>query len=401
MANNTFLPYGRQLVDENDIKSVERVLKSDYLTTGSATDEFEARLAETTGAKYAICVSSGTAALHLSAVLLGLGPGDVVVVPTITFVATANVARHVGADVVFSDVDPETGLMRPEDLIHALKRAEGKARAVFPVHLAGQCADMSEIAEIAKRNKLAIVEDASHAIGTTHKIGDEKSMVGSCANSDMTIFSFHSVKTIAMGEGGAVTTNDKSFADRLKRLRSHGVERTSTSFKNVDLAFTEKGVPNPWYYEMQELGFNYRLSDIHCALGLSQLTKLDEFVSRRRHLVRLYDKAIKEMGLIIRPLGRSPDCDPAWHLYIALIDFGVANTTRARMMLNLRQLGIGTQVHYIPVHRQPYYKNANLLNLPGAETYYKKCLSLPLFPGMDDTDVERVCKGIQSLFSLD
>lgn len=395
-----FLPYGRHSIDEADIRAVEQILNSDFLTTGSMTPEFEAKLAVKTAAKHAVCVSSGTAALHLAALSLGLEAGDIVIVPTITFLATANAQRYVGADVVFADVDPNTGLMGPDHLVQALERAAGKAKAVFPVHLAGQCADMAGISEIAKKHNLAIIEDASHALGAHYHNNNKDCQIGSCADSDMTVFSFHPVKTITMGEGGAITTNDGALAERLKRLRSHGVERSAAAFVNDDLAFTKNIEVNPWYYEMQELGFNYRASDIHCALGASQLKKLDTFVARRSHLSHLYDHTLAALSPVVRPLGRVPDCDPAWHLYVVLIDFEAAGISRASLMNQLRKLGIGTQVHYIPVHKQPYYLNTNTPNLPGAQAYYERCLSLPLFPSMADEDVGLVVEALTSVLGI-
>jgi UDP-4-amino-4,6-dideoxy-N-acetyl-beta-L-altrosamine transaminase len=398
--NLPFLPYGMHTIDVDDVRAVEAVLKSEILTTGPQVEVFENKLAMKTNAYHAISVSSGTAALHVAALSLGLGPGDVVIVPTITFLATANAARYVGADVIFADVDPDTGLMRPGDLIQALERAGEHVKAVFPMHHAGQCADMPGISEIARAHDLAIIEDASHALGTSYRNSNSVCRVGDCAYSDMTIFSFHPVKTIAMGEGGAITTNDGSHAERLKRLRSHGMERSADAFMNEDMAFTENGETNPWYYEMQELGFNYRASDIHCALGASQLDKLEAFVARRRHLSGLYDTALAALAPIVRPLGRVSDCDPAWHLYVALIDFEAAKISRAQLMTRLREQNIGTQVHYIPVHKQPYYRDVNTPDLPGAQNYYQSCLSLPLSPAIADDDVRRVCDALASELNI-
>jgi UDP-4-amino-4,6-dideoxy-N-acetyl-beta-L-altrosamine transaminase len=395
-----FLPYGRHSIDDADIQAVVQILKSDFLTTGPMTSKFEAKLAVKTAAKHAVCVSSGTAALHLAALSLELKAGDIVIVPTITFLATANAPRYVGASVVFADVDPNTGLMGPGHLTQALERAAGKAKAIFPVHLAGQCADMASISEIARKHNLAIIEDASHALGAHYRNGNTDCLIGGCTDSDMTVFSFHPVKSIAMGEGGAITTNDGPRAERLKRLRSHGMERSAAAFKNDALAFTENGGANPWYYEMQELGFNYRASDIHCALGASQLKKLDAFVARRNHLSDLYNHTLAALSPIVRPLGRVPECYPAWHLYVTLIDFEAAGISRANLMERLRDLGIGTQVHYIPVHKQPYYQNTNTPNLPGAQSYYDRCLSLPLFPGMEDSDVGRVCDALANELNI-
>lgn len=398
MSNHLpFLPYGRHTIDDADIQAVVQTLKSDFLTTGPMTSTFEGKLAAKTNAKHAICVSSGTAALHLASLSLKLEADDIVIVPTITFLATANAQHYVGAHVLFADVDPNTGLMGPDHLTQALDRAAGKAKAVFPVHLAGQPSNMASISEIARKQNLAIIEDASHALGASYRNGNEDCLIGGCTDSDMTVFSFHPVKSIAMGEGGAITTNDGPLAKRLKRLRSHGMERSALAFKNNNLAFTENLKANPWYYEMQELGFNYRASDIHCALGASQLEKLDAFVTRRGNLCDLYDHALATLSPLVKPLGRVPGCNPAWHLYVALIDFKTVGISRANVMERLHKKGIGTQVHYIPVHEQPYYQNVSTSYLPGAQAYYDRCLSLPLFPGMADEDVGRVVDALSSV----
>ncbi len=389
--SETFLPYGRHGIDEDDIAAVAQVLRGDFLTTGPAVDGFEEKLAGITGVKFAVSCSSGTAALHLATLAMGLGPGDLAVVPSITFLATANAVRYVGADVVFCDVDPDTGLMRPQDLEHAIAEHGGAIKAVLPVHLAGQSPDMKGIAAIARRHGITIIEDACHALGATYGATGGDGPVGGCRDSDMAMFSFHPVKTIAMGEGGAVTTNDPVLAARLGDLRSHGMTRDAARFTNSDMAFDETGEPNPWYYEMPEIGFNYRASDIHCALGLSQLGKLDRFVARRRRLAARYDELLTPLAPRIKPLGRMPGCRPAWHLYVALIDFAAAGIDRGALMRRLKDQGIGTQVHYIPVHTQPYYRDLyGKIDLPGAEKYYARCLSLPLFPGMADDDPDRV-----------
>jgi UDP-4-amino-4,6-dideoxy-N-acetyl-beta-L-altrosamine transaminase len=383
-----FLPYGRQLVDDDDVAAVANVLRGDYLTTGPTAEAFEAALKERTGAAHAVSCSSGTAALHMAMLALGLGPGDAAIVPTITFLATANAARFVGADVVFADVDPDSGLMRPADLRDAADRANGRAKVVLPVHLAGQVPAMAEIQEIARKHGLAVVEDACHALGSTYGNGVA---VGACAHADMAAFSFHPVKAIAMGEGGAVTTNDGKLAAALRLLRNHGMTREAATFVNGDMAFDDADDANPWYYEMQAVGFNYRASDIHCALGLSQIKKLDDFVARRRALARSYDTLLAPLAPLVRPLKRTAGDVPAWHLYVALIDFAKAGLSRARLMRTLRDRNIGTQVHYIPVHAQPYYRRLyGERTLPGAEAYYKRCLTLPLHAGMTDDDAARV-----------
>lgn len=404
-ARPTLLPYGRHGIGEDDIAAVVGVLRGDWLTTGPAVAAFETSLAQRTGARHAASCSSGTAALHLAAMALGLGPGDAVVVPTMTFLATANAARYVGAEVVFSDVDPETGLMRPEDLEAALDRAaktpDLTVKAVFPVHLNGQCADMEGLAEITKARGLAMVEDACHALGATCRLGGgETATTGDCRHSDMAVFSFHPVKTVAMGEGGAVTTNDDALQERLLRFRNHGMVRDAGAFEHKEMAFDAAGdgddAANPWYYEMPELGFNYRASDIHCALGASQLAKLDGFVAKRRALAAQYDDLLAPLSPMARPISRATYCDPAWHLYVALIDFAAAGISRAALMKQLRDQGVGTQVHYIPVHEQPYYRNRyGAFALPGADAYYAHALSLPLFAAMESGDVQRVVENLK------
>ncbi len=387
-----FLPYGRQSIGEDDIAAVAAVLRGDWLTTGPAVQQFEKALAAKVGARFAASCSSGTAALHLAAMALGLGPGDRVVVPAMTFLATANAARYVGAEVVFADVDADSGLMTAATLEAALHGASN-VRAVFPVHLNGQCADMTALGGIAARAGLKIVEDASHALGAIEASSGKPA--GSCGHSDMTIFSFHPVKTVAMGEGGAVTTDDAGLYERVTRFRNHGMVHDESRMENRGFAIDSNGALNPWYYEMPEPGFNYRASDIHCALGLSQLGKLDAFVARRRELSSRYDAALAPLGPLVRAIARTPFAAPAWHLYVVLIDFAAAGISRGKLMERLRADGIGTQVHYLPLHLQPYYRRRyGDLDLPGARAYYERALSLPLFPAMADADVERVAAAL-------
>ena len=391
-AERPFLPYGRHSIDEDDVAAVVATLKSGWLTTGPAVTAFEEAFAEKVGARFAVACSSGTAGLHLAALALGLGEGAAAVVPTLTFLATANAARYVGAEVVFADVDPESGLMTETNLEAALQGADGHARkAVFPVHMNGQSANMAAIAKTAKKHGLAVVEDACHAIGTSYEVDGELVPVGACRHSDMAVFSLHPVKTIAMGEGGLVTTNDEGLYQRLRCLRSHGMTWDSAQFQCRDWAFDRGGEANPWYYEMDEPGFNYRASDIHCALGLSQLGKLESFVSTRLALAARYDALLRPLEPLVRPIRRVAGCRPAWHLYVVLIDFEAAGVDRATVMRHLHAAGIGTQVHYMPVHRQPYYlRRYGEQRHPGAEAYYAKCLSLPLFVGMSSADQERI-----------
>ena len=397
-ASGPFLPYGRQQIDDDDIAAVVAVLEGDWLTTGPAVAAFESAFAEFTGARYAVACSSGTAGLHLAALALGLGPGDAVVVPTMTFLATANAARYVGADVTFADVDVGTGMADRVSLEAALERTYRGVKAIFPVHLNGQCVDMEMVAALAAEHGLAVVEDACHALGTTYRGGNggaEDIRVGSCRHGDMAVFSLHPVKVITTGEGGVVTTNDAGLHRRLVALRNHGMTRELDEFTYPDQAFDEGGRANPWYYEMAEPGFNYRASDIHCALGLSQLGKLDGFIAARRALAGRYDEALRRLAPLVRPIEKAAHCDPAWHIYVAAIDFAAAGVSRATLMTALREAGIGSQVHYLPVHRQPYYRRLyGEITLRGADAYYQSCLTLPLFVAMADADVERVVEAL-------
>lgn len=383
-----FLPYGRQSIGEDDIAAVAEALRADMLTTGPLVDAFERDFAAATGAAHAIACNSGTAALHLAALALELQPGDAAIVPTLTFLATANAVRYTGAEVVFADVDADTGLLTPATFEAAIARAEGKRlRAVFPVHLNGQLCDMPAIEAIARRHGLAVVEDACHALGLPR--------VGAAGHGGMACFSTHPVKAIATGEGGVVTTGDAKAAATLRRMRSHGMVREPAAFENRDLAF-DGNAPNPWYYEMPEPGWNYRLPDVLCALGISQLRKLDAFFARRLEIAARYDALLASLAPALRPIPRTRP--HGWHLYAVLIDFAALGTTRARFMTALRQQGIGTQVHYLPVHRQPYYvRRYGECALPGADAYYARCLSIPFFPAMNDADVERVAEALAKL----
>ncbi|QCO19980.1 UDP-4-amino-4,6-dideoxy-N-acetyl-beta-L-altrosamine transaminase (plasmid) [Azospirillum brasilense] len=400
-----FLPYGRQDVDQADIDAVTAVLRGDWLTQGPTVEAFERALCERTGAAHAVSCANGTAALHLAALALGLGPGDAVVVPAVTFLATANAARYVGAEVAFADVDPDTGLMGPEQAEAAMERAARagwRVRALAPVHFAGQTTDMAGLGALAARHGLAVIEDACHAIGSVDVTPDGRSLpVGSNSFGTLTAFSFHPVKTIAAGEGGAVTTNDADLAARLRRFRNHGMERDPAGFEDREAAFAADGTANPWYYEMAEPGFNHRLTDIHSALALSQLARLDRFVERRRHLMDLYAERLAPLAPLVRPAARVPWCRPAWHLCAVRIDFAAAGRTRAQVMADLRARSIGSQVHYIPVHRQPYWqKRCGRLSLPGADAHYARTLSLPLYPAMADSDVDRVVGALAETLGL-
>ncbi|MGE3147532.1 MAG: UDP-4-amino-4,6-dideoxy-N-acetyl-beta-L-altrosamine transaminase [Pseudorhodoplanes sp.] len=384
----SFLPYGRQTIEDDDVAAVALALRGDFLTTGPAVAEFEAAFAKASGAKHAVACNSGTAALHLAVLALDLRPGDVAIVPTLTFLATANVVRMAGADVLFADVDPDTGLMTADTFTDALRKAkDGTVKAALPVHLNGQLCDMPALAAIADTRGLALVEDACHALGLPD--------VGATRHSRMACFSTHPVKAIATGEGGVVTTSDAAAAERMRGLRSHGMVRRPADFVHRDLAFDDNQ-PNPWYYEMQEIGWNYRMPDVLCALGVSQLKKLDRFFRRRLELVALYDRLLAPLAPALRPVPH--DKPHGWHLYAVLIDFKRLGTTRAQLMQALRGRGIGTQVHYLPVHRQPYYvERYGDIALPGADAYYERCLSLPFFASMTDDDVHRVVDALAPL----
>ncbi|WP_282611377.1 UDP-4-amino-4,6-dideoxy-N-acetyl-beta-L-altrosamine transaminase [Pelagibius sp. Alg239-R121] len=396
------IPYGRQSIDEDDIAAVAEVLRGDFLTGGPAVGRFEAALAETVTAPHAIACANGTAALHLAVLALDLGPGDVVVVPSVTFLATANVVRFVGAEVLFADVDPDSGLLTAETLRTALARADDPSlvRAAIPVHLNGQACDMGEIASVAAEYGFALIEDACHALGGAYAADGKRALVGAAPLSAMACFSFHPVKAIAMGEGGAVTTRDPELARRVARLRSHGMTREPGAFSQQDEARDPEGRTNPWYYEMAEPGFNYRACDLQCALGESQLRKLGAFLARRRTLAARYDTLLASLANVVRPVPRLSSADDGWHLYPVLIDFPALGLSRAEVMTRLKDAGIGTQVHYIPVHRQPYYRGLYPgLSLPGGDAYYERCLSLPLFPAMNDNDVDTVVNALAGILT--
>ncbi|HEY5007475.1 MAG TPA: UDP-4-amino-4,6-dideoxy-N-acetyl-beta-L-altrosamine transaminase [Caulobacteraceae bacterium] len=389
-----FLPYGRQTIEDDDVAAVVEALRADYLTTGPRVEAFEAAFAEAVGARHAVACSSGTAALHLAMLALDLKAEEAVIAPAITFAATANCARYQDAKVVFADVDPDTGLMTPATFEAALGRLDGRAlAAVLPVHLGGASVDLPGIKGLA--GGAPLVEDACHALGTTMSFGNIPEQVGDGRHGAMACFSFHPVKTITTAEGGMVTTNDQRLAERLRLFRSHGIVRDPAQFRDPPAE------PQPWLYEMQALGYNYRLPDLLCALGLSQLAKLPRFAMRRRALAIRYWSLLARLSPVVRAVAPPPGCDPALHLFIILIDFAAAGLSRAEVMAGLAARGIGSQVHYIPVHRQPYYRDRyGDLDLPGADAYYARCLSLPLYPGMTENDPDRVVEALAEVLGL-
>jgi UDP-4-amino-4,6-dideoxy-N-acetyl-beta-L-altrosamine transaminase len=392
--------YGRQWIDEEDINAVIDVLKGDWITQGPKIDEFEKALANYCGAKYAVAVNSGTAALHLACLAAGIKEGDEVITTPITFVASANCVVYCGGIPVFADINKDTYNIDPSEI---RKKITSKTKAVIPVDFAGLPCDMEAIRKIADEHDLIIIEDACHALGAEWKDSNGRwHKTGSCSYSDMTVFSFHPVKHITTGEGGAVLTNNAELYEKLLSLREHGIIRNPEKFINKDLAFSlnpESLIlnPNSWYYEIHELGFNYRITDIQCALGLSQLKKLDMFLAKRRSIASAYSQAFKDIELVTTP-AEPEDKKPAYHIYVLQIDFERLGKTRADVMNKLRASGIGTQVHYIPIHLQPYYRNNfgyRKGDYPAAEEYYDKALSIPIYPKMNDAEIKRVINSVK------
>lgn len=380
------LGYGRQSIDRADVDAVVAVLQGDFLTQGPAVERFEAALAERVGARHAVAVSNGTAALHLACLAAGIGSGDVGLTSAITFAASANCLLYAGAEAGFVDIDPETLGMSVAALRQALA-ARPEIKALIPVDFGGLAGNAAAIHALAGHR--VVIEDGAQAFGATYESGQP---VGCGAYSQMTIFSFHPVKSITTGEGGAVVTNDAELAHRLRMLRSHGMERDPARFVAHDA--TEDGRVKPWFHEQQMLGFNYRMTDLQAALGLSQLAKLDGFLRRRRAIAARYDAAFGSLPHVRLPQSAPADrARSALHLYLALFDFEALGTTRTAFMTRLKAAGVGSQVHYIPVYRHPYYARRYAVDpgaFPVAERYYGSCLSLPLFPGMTDEDVEHV-----------
>lgn len=387
------IPYGRHYIDEADVEAVVDVLRHGSLTQGPRIAEFEETVARYVGAKYAVAVSSGTAALHLACLAANVGPGDNVITTPNTFVASANCALYVGAIPQFADIDAGTLNLDSQCLAAKCKELK-KVRAIIPVHFAGLPCDMPSIRAIADKHGSIVIEDAAHALGASYPGGAK---VGSCTYSHMTVFSFHPVKVIAAGEGGMITTNDEQLYRRLLRLRSHGINKGEDPLIRQEDA-CEQGEVKRWYYEMQEMGFNYRLTDIQSVLALSQLQKLGEFIERRLKLAQTYDAAFADLSKA-RPTQINGRTLSAHHLYVLQIDFDGLGLSRTRFMSALRQEGIGTQVHYIPVVAHPYYRSLGYKpdHFPVTQKYYKQALSIPLYYALTDSEQAQVIGAIRHL----
>lgn len=374
-----YIPYGHQAIEEDDIQAVVEVLRSDYLTTGPAITEFENKVAEYTGTKYAVAVSNGTAALHVACLAAGIGPGDEVITTPITFAASANCVLYCGGTPVFADIDPRTYNIDPEDIERKITE---KTKAIIPVHFAGQSCDMDAIHKIAKKYNLIVIEDGAHALGAEYK----GTKIGGL--SDMTTFSFHPVKPITTGEGGMIMTNDAKLYERLKLFHTHGITREESLMK-------PKGEnEGAWYYQQIELGYNYRMTDIQAALGCNQMKKLDRFIEKRRIIAQQYDEAFEAVEEIVTPY-QMLGTNSGWHLYV----IQVPREKRKIIFDTLRQKGIGVNVHYIPVYKHPYYQKHGYGDVccPNAEALYERIISLPIYPGLTEEDQNYVIKMILSI----
>ena len=377
------IPYGRQDITEDDVEAVVSTLRSDFLTQGPVVPRFEKVVSDHVGATHAIAVNSATSALHIACLALGLGPGDWLWTSPITFVASANCALYCGASVGFVDIDPDTYNLSIEDLERRLEAAEREGRLpkiVVPVHLCGQSCDMSAIADLAKHYQFRVIEDASHAIGGKYRNG----LVGNCRYSDITIFSFHPVKIVTTAEGGMALTNDEALAAKMALLRSHGITR--------DPSQMDQDPEGAWYYQQIDLGFNYRMTEMQAALGVSQMDRIETYVARRHAIARRYDALLQDMP-VVRPM-QTADAYSAYHLY----PVRVPRADRLRVFERLREAGIGVNVHYIPVHLQPYYRAMGFEpgDYPEAERYYAEAISLPLYPTMSEAQQDQVVAALRS-----
>lgn len=375
-----FIPYGRQYIDEEDIQAVVEVLKSDYITTGPKIEELEKSITEYTGAKYAVAVSSGTAALHAACFAAGIGPGDEVITTPMTFAASANCILYMEAKPVFADIDSNTYNI---DLRDIERKINGKTRAIIPVHYTGQPCDMDEIMKIAKKYGLTVIEDGAHALGAEYK-GRKIGTIGS-----MTTFSFHPVKHITTGEGGAITTDDSVLYEKLLLFRTHGITKAK------DIMNRNEG---PWFCEQQYLGFNYRMTDIQAALGVSQMKKLESFLEKRKSYAALYNKLLESLEGVTRPY-QADYASSAWHLYVIKLNLSNLTVGRKEVFEELRNRNIGVNVHYIPVYYHPYYKGIGYEKglCPVAEDLYEAIITLPLYPAMEIDDIYYIVENLRDI----
>lgn len=377
------IPYATQWISEEDIAAVAEVLRGDWLTQGLKVDEFEQRVADYCGARFAVAVSNGTAALHLAALAAGFREGDEVITSPMTFAASANCILYCGARPVFADIDPRTCCLDPAEAAHLLS---ARTRGIIPVHFAGHPCSMQALYEMAQRSDLVIIEDGAHALGASYLWNGKTFREGCCAHSHMTIFSFHAVKHLTTGEGGMITTNDEKLYGKLRLLRSHGITR--------DPSVMECRSEGDWYYEMLDLGFNYRITDFQCALGISQLARLDAFLARRREIAARYSEAFSRMPRVVTPFV-APDVEPAFHLYVVRLE----GIDRKEAFERLRERGIDVNVHYRPVYMNPYYRKLGYAGTlcPHAEKAYAQTLTLPLYPRMTDGDVDHVIRAVEDV----
>ena len=382
------IPYGKQDINQQDIDAVVEVLKSDFLTQGPQVPRFEKKIIEVAKSQYAVAVNSATSALHIACLALGVGKGDIVWTSPITFVASANCALYCGASIDFVDIDPDTYNLSPTELEKKLKKAKQEnclPKVVIPVHLAGQSCDMQKIHQLSLKYGFKIIEDAAHAIGGKY----QGKPIGNCRYSDITVFSFHPVKIVTTAEGGVATTNCPNLSASMQRLRSHGITR--------DESLMTEPSHGDWYYQQLELGFNYRMSDLHAALGISQLERLTEFIYKRNKLAKDYSEAF--LGLPLTLPQQLFDTNSSWHLYIIRLQLSDVSQTHREVFSKLRRAGILVNLHYIPIYKQPYYKNISSVNtaLPQAELYYKEAISIPIYPAISTSQQQKIIETLKNI----
>ena len=385
-------PYARPDITKEDKKEVFNSLNNQFLTGGPIIKKFEDAISRNFKSKYTIVCNSGTAALHLIYLSLGLKKGDTILTSPITFVATANAAKMCGAEVIFADVDPSTGLLTPENVERAIKKHGKRIKVISIVHLGGRLCDLEGISKIAKKYKCKLVEDACHAPGATYFDKKNKGhKIGSCKYSIASSFSFHAIKHITMGEGGCVTTNNKKISNIIRNRLNHSMIKEDKS------QIPKKKFSNPWYYEIREIGWNYRANEINCALGLSQLKRLNKLINKRIELAKIYKHELRDLGCISFPKDAFLMNNNAWHLFTIFIDFKKLNLTRKEIMKKLEKKGIGSQVHYIPLFSQPLYRVKNYSRYVGALEYYKKNLSIPLYASLTKKNITFICNSLREV----